>query len=206
MHINNAGLALIKEFEGFVDRWYRDPVDIWTCCYGHTDAAGEPKYSATKGKRFTEAEGEEILRRDLGQYEQAVLRAVKVPLNENQFSALTSFTYNLGPVNLGTSTLLRKLNAGDYEGAAAEFPKWNKAGGKALAGLTRRRAAERALFEAPAAELSSDPLTEIQTILHRLGLYTGKVDGIDGPRTQAAITAFNAIAADVAALIPQMEN
>lgn len=205
MQINNAGLALIKEFEGFVDRWYRDPVGIWTCCYGHTDAAGDPKHSSTTDKRFTEAEGAEILRRDLGQYEQAVSRAVKVPLNENQFSALTSFTYNLGPVNLGTSTLLRRLNAGDYEGAAAEFPKWNKAGGKALAGLTRRRAAERALFETPAAT-SSDPLTEIQTVLHRLGLYNARVDGIDGPKTQAAINAFNAIAADMAAWQSQLEN
>ena len=79
--------------------------------------------------------------------------AVKVPLNPNQFGALTSFTYNLGAGNLRSSTLLRKLNAGDYAGAAAEFARWNKAGGKVLKGLTRRRAAERALFEKPAARI-----------------------------------------------------
>lgn len=203
MQTNDAGLALIKQSEGFMSRWYPDPAHGWavpTIGYGHTDAAGAPKFASDKDLALTEAEATAILQRDLAKYEADVRRLVKVPLNENQFSALVSFTYNLGAGNLGSSTLLRKLNAGDYAGAAAEFGRWNKAGGKALAGLTKRRAAERALFETPAAAPTPDPLTEIQTILHRLGLYTGKVDGIDGPRTQAAITAFNAIAAEVAAL------
>ena len=69
-----------------------------------------------------------------------------MPVTQNQFDALVSFTYNLGAGNLRSSTLLKKLNAGDYAGAADEFPKWNKAGGKELAGLTRRRNAERDLF------------------------------------------------------------
>lgn len=149
MAVNDATVRLITEFEGFVDRWYPDPAHGWkvpTVAYGHTDAAGEPKYAATKEKTFTKSEGMEILRRDLGKYESAVNRNVKVPLNANQYGALVSFTYNLGEGNLAKSTLLKKLNAGDYEGAAKEFPKWNKAGGKVLNGLTRRREAERQLF------------------------------------------------------------
>ena len=154
MKTNAAGLALIKEFEGFVPTWYKDPVGVWTIGYGHTDNAGSPKYATSKTMILSEAEATAILQRDLGQYEDSVARLVKVPLNENQHGALVSFTYNLGAGNLGSSTLLRKLNAGDYAGAAAEFPRWNKAGGKELAGLTRRRAAEQALFEKPVSVIS----------------------------------------------------
>lgn len=155
MTVNDATIRLITEFEGFVPNWYPDPAHGWkvpTCCYGHTDAAGDPKYAATKDKKFTKAEGMEILRRDLGKYEDAVKRNVKVPLNPNQYGALVSFTYNLGEGNLAKSTLVKKLNEGDYAGAAQEFGKWNKAGGKVLAGLTRRREAERQLFLAPSSQ------------------------------------------------------
>lgn len=154
MKTNAEAVQLIKDFEGFVPKWYRDPVGVWTIGYGHTDSAGSPKYATSKTMVLSEAEGTAILQRDLGQYEDAVARLVKVPLNENQHGALVSFTYNLGEGNLGQSTLLRKLNAGDYAGAAAEFPRWNKAGGKELAGLTRRRAAEQALFEKPVSVIS----------------------------------------------------
>lgn len=147
MKTNDAGIALIKEFEGLRLEAYPDPAHGWnvpTIGYGHTSAAGEPK--VTRGMKITAAEADAILRRDLGQYERSVSEAVKVPLNENQFSALVSFTFNLGAGNLRKSTLLKKLNAGDYAGAADQFRHWNKAGGKTLAGLTRRRAAERDLF------------------------------------------------------------
>lgn len=156
MKANDAALALICEFEGFVPRWYPDPAKGWavpTIGFGHTDAAGHPRYADDPKLTLTQADGKTILARDLAQYERAVTEAVKVPLNPNQFGALVSFTYNLGAGNLRSSTLLRKLNAGDYAGAAAEFARWNKAGGKVLKGLTRRRAAERALFEKPAARI-----------------------------------------------------
>lgn len=147
--VNDAALDLICEFEGFIDHWYPDPAHGWkvpTCCYGHTDAAGEPKYAKTKDKRFTKAEGRLILERDLAQYAAQVRAYVKAPLNEDQFGALVSFTYNLGSANLLKSTLLKKLNKGDYEGAAREFYRWNRAGGKIMKGLVRRRAAEADLF------------------------------------------------------------
>ena len=149
MKTNAAALALIQDFEGFRPTWYRDPVGVWTLGYGHTDAAGSPKYATSKNLTLTEAEGAAILQRDLERYEADVLRLVKVPLTDNQFGALVSFTYNLGAGNLGSSTLLRKLNAGDYAGAANEFPKWNRGGGKVMTGLVRRRAAEQALFNKP---------------------------------------------------------
>lgn len=146
MKTNQAALDLIAEFEGFGPRWYVCPAGVWTIGYGHTDAAGHPKYRDNPGLTITKADGQIILARDIVRYENDVKRLVKVPLNENQFGALVSFTYNLGAGNLGQSTLLRKLNAGDYAEAAAEFPKWNKSNGKVLNGLVRRRAAEQALF------------------------------------------------------------
>lgn len=149
MAVNRPTLELIREYEGFVPNWYPDPAHGWkvpTCCIGHTDAAGEPKYAATKAKKFSEEEGLIILRRDLKSVEEQVRSLVKVPLNENQFGALVSFTFNVGVGNFGKSTLLKKLNRGDYAGAAAEFNRWINAAGKPLPGLVRRRQAERVLF------------------------------------------------------------
>lgn len=149
--INAAGLRLIKSFEGFEPKWYRDPVGIWTIGFGHTDAAGAPKHSTSKGLVLSDEAATEILANDLGQYAAAVEKAVKVPLNDNQFAALVSFTYNVGAGALAKSTLVKKLNAGNYGAVRSELAKWNKAGGKVLKGLTRRRAAEADLFEAKTA-------------------------------------------------------
>lgn len=147
--IGAAGLSLVKQFEGFEPKWYPDPAHGWkvpTIGYGHTDAAGEPKYAATKSLVLTEAAATEILRRDLQKYADAVSKAVKVPLTDNQFDALVSWCYNVGPGAVAGSTLVRKLNAGDYAAVPSELAKWNKAVGKTLNGLTRRRTAEAALF------------------------------------------------------------
>lgn len=149
MKTNQAALDLIKEFEGFVGHWYPDPAtgaEPYTCCYGHTDAAGLPRYKDDKTRKFTEEQGEAILKADLIAVENTVLKAVKVPLTPNQFGALVSFTYNVGGGNLRKSTLLKKVNLGDFAGAGNEFAKWNKAAGKVMAGLTRRRQAEALLF------------------------------------------------------------
>ncbi|MBF2035158.1 MAG: lysozyme [Leptolyngbyaceae cyanobacterium T60_A2020_046] len=142
--INADGLLLIKTFEGCELRAYQDSVGVWTIGYGHTSMAGPP--TVTPGMTITEAEAEAILRRDLGKFEAGVRDLVKVPLNSNQFSALVSFSFNVGLGALGGSTMLRKLNAGDYAGAANEFPRWVRAGGQTLPGLVRRRNAEQALF------------------------------------------------------------
>ena len=142
LRISAAGLALIERFEGFMPDWYLDPVGVRTIAYGWTHALPDGF-----DPPLTEAEGRQLLRQTVGAYEDAVRRLVDVPLAQAQFDALVSFTYNLGATNLGSSTLLRRLNDGDAAGAAAEFDKWVLAGGVPLAGLVRRRAAERALFE-----------------------------------------------------------
>lgn len=98
------------------------------------------------GMSIKEETAERLLRTGLVGYESDVSKLVKVKLTQGQFDALVSFAYNLGARGLSTSALLQKLNAGDYAGAADELPRWNKAGGKVLPGLTRRREAERALF------------------------------------------------------------
>ncbi len=160
MTVNAAAIDLITEFEGFIDHWYPDPAHGWdvpTCCYGHTDAAGAPYFAATKAKTFSKAEGREILAKDLRDVEATVRNAVRVPVSENQIGALVSFTFNLGEGNFAKSTLLKKVNAGMFAEAAGEFARWNRAKGKVLKGLTRRRAAEAALFSRPVAGGSVAP-------------------------------------------------
>ena len=144
MQTSDKGVALIKQFEGCKLTAYQDSVGVWTIGYGWTQPVdGKPIRAGMTIKQET---AERLLKTGLVSYESDVSRLVKVGLNQGQFDALVSFTYNLGARSLSTSTLLRKLNAGDYAGAAEEFLRWNKAGGKVLNGLTRRREAEHALF------------------------------------------------------------
>jgi lysozyme len=144
MKMSDVGLAFLRECEGFRGRAYRDPVGVWTIGYGDT-------LDVRAGMVITPGEGEARLAKRLPQFEAFVDGLVKVPLNQGQYDALVDFTYNLGPTALQGSTLLRKLNAGDYAGAAAEFPKWCHAGRDVLPGLVTRRARERAMFEGGAA-------------------------------------------------------
>jgi GH24 family phage-related lysozyme (muramidase) len=142
--INAAGLALIKEFEGLRTTAYRDPVGIWTIGYGHTSMAGPPQ--VYEGMTITAAEAEAILQQDLDLFEQGVTDALTITTNENQFSAMVSFSFNVGLGAYRNSTLLRKHNAGDFAGAANEFLRWIYADGQILPGLVRRREAERSLY------------------------------------------------------------
>jgi GH24 family phage-related lysozyme (muramidase) len=137
---NQNGLLMIKSFEGLRLKAYRDAVGIWTIGYGTTRGV-QPDMS------ISEAKAEQFLQQDLNRFEEAIHEAVEVPLNDNQFSALVSFTYNVGSGALRSSTLLKYLNARrDLHSIADEFLRWNRAGGRVLEGLTRRRKAERALF------------------------------------------------------------
>lgn len=140
MKISENGLRLIRSFEGLELKAYKDSVGVWTIGYGSTGP------HVTQGMTITQAQAETLLKSDVSRFENGVSDLVKVPLNQNQFDALVSFSFNLGLGNLKSSTLLRKLNSLDYSGAANEFPRWNKAGGVTLKGLTRRREAEKALF------------------------------------------------------------
>lgn len=139
--IGKAGLDLIKDFEGLKLRAYLCPAGILTIGYGSTGP------HVTAGKVITEAQAVELLKDDLDRFEKAVTRLVTVPLTQNQYDALVSFAFNVGISALERSTLLKRVNARLFDQAAAEFAKWNRAAGRPLAGLTRRRAAEAALFK-----------------------------------------------------------
>lgn len=133
------GLTLIKEFEGLRLQAYQCPADIWTIGYGHTA-------DVSANDVITEEDALFFLRQDVTESERAVNQLVHVPLTQNQFDALVSFVFNLGVGSFRTSTLLKKLNARDYDGAEQEFGRWVHAGGKTNSGLVRRRAAEIELF------------------------------------------------------------
>jgi lysozyme len=141
--ISGAGLAGIQHFEGTVPAVYVDPVGIATACTGHTKTVT----LADVGKKIPMAVCQDLLRQDAKEHEAHVRKAVRVPMTQDQFDALTSLGFNIGGSALAASTLVRKLNAGDCWGAGAEFPRWNKARGRVLPGLVKRRAWERALFE-----------------------------------------------------------
>lgn len=147
MRISEKGVALIREFEGCSLTAYPDPGTggaPWSIGYGWTHPVdGEP---VKRGMTIDQATADLLLKTGLVSYEQDVSRLVRVKLTQGQFDALVSFVYNLGAMRFSTSTLLRKLNAGDYTGAAEEFLRWVSPGTKVEAGLRRRRQAERALF------------------------------------------------------------
>lgn len=161
--INQTGLDLIKQWEGRYLTAYQGAADrpgLLTIGYGHTDAAGPPK--VTRGMKITEKQAEDILRSDLGSVEASVERLVKVPLNDNQFATLVSFVFNVGAGAFGGSTLLRKLNSGDYDSVPSELMKWVRANGKRVQGLANRRAAEAGLWVrgAPVASQYVEPTIE----------------------------------------------
>lgn len=141
--INDAGVRLVQEFEGCKLEAYPDPGTggkPWTIGWGSTGPDIGP------GTVWTQEEADARFLDDLTEFGDGVDRLVRVPLTDNQFAALAAFAYNVGLGALAGSTLLRKLNAGDYQGAADQLPRWNKGGGRVLPGLVRRRAAERDLF------------------------------------------------------------
>lgn len=157
MRTTPAGIALIKDFEGLQLSAYQDSGGVWTIGYGCT--AG-----VVQGMTCTAEQAEEWLRRDIEESEQLLVHACPVALNENQFSALVSFCFNVGMGKKGVkdgfhelrgggpSTMLKCLLAGNYDGAADEFPKWRYVAGRPSVGILRRRLAEMDLFMRPADE------------------------------------------------------
>ena len=140
MKISEKGLDLIRKYEGLRFAAYVCPGGKLTIGYGHT---GPDVY---EGWKIDAEEANELLERDVKRFERSVNELVHVPLTQGMFDALVSFSFNLGTGSLKSSTLLKRLNAGDFDAAADEFLKWNKAKGKVLAGLTARREHERELF------------------------------------------------------------
>lgn len=142
-HINDRGIELVKHFESLFLKAYQDIVGVWTIGWGHTGLQHKDG-TVFAGRMITRDKAEELLRYDMHQFEARVQTFVKVAINDDQFAALVSFDFNTG--GLAKSTTLRKLNAGDNQGAADALLMWNKANGKVVRGLTRRRESERNLF------------------------------------------------------------
>lgn len=142
--ISNEGINFIKRHEGLRTKAYQDVVGKWTTGYGHLIKLPYEEYF--RDTELTEPMAENLLRMDVKTAVDCVLKNVRVPLDQCQFDALVDFTFNLGCGALERSTLLFLLNQGQYSAAAAQFPKWNKAGGKEVAGLTKRRNDEMKLF------------------------------------------------------------
>jgi len=175
MNISDAGLDIIKEFEGYKDALPDGSCRAYRCVVGHRN--GAPVYDGkwtigwgcTEGVHpglvWTRQQAEAGYRREMAKFEAVITRLVKVPINQNQFDALVSLVYNIGEGGLAGSTVLRRLNAGDYDGAAAAFAMWNKAkaGGRGplveMRGLTIRRAREAALFRTPV-DAADEPMPQ----------------------------------------------
>ena len=145
MNISDNCITLIKHHEGVRNTPYQDPIELWTVGVGHLMGNGKVK-PKDWNRRRTDDEVNQLLRNDIKRFENGVESLITVELNQNQFDALVCFAFNVGLGNLQASTLRRKLNRSDYEGAANEFPKWRKAGGRVLKGLVKRRDDERILF------------------------------------------------------------
>ncbi len=210
--INAEGLRLLTSFEGLHDlkygpegeyiEAYQDPVGVWTIGWGCTEGI-------YPGMKISRAQAKEMLRKELAKFEAAVTDAVQVQIDENQFSALVSFSYNVGAGALFRSTLLKFLNQGKYESAANELLRWDKAGGRPFLGLARRRRAERSLFlsepwdwaklwewervlrlAAPGQSLmQGDDVLKLQKALVKEG-FSIQVDGIFGKATEDAVKKF----------------
>lgn len=156
MNINQAAVDLVKEFEGFRANAYRDAVGVWTIGYGTTAMAGVGIKPAM-GMTISKSDAEAYLHAALNKFAAQISPSITAPVNENEFGAFVSLAYNIGPGAFKKSTALREFNAGNKQKAADAILLWDKAGGKVLRGLKRRREAERKLFLTPANGVAAKP-------------------------------------------------
>ena len=141
---NEAGVDLIKHYEGLRRTSYLCPANVWTIGYGAIrffDGGAVPPSTT-----ISELQADELLRRDLSHTEDMVSRLIRVPLSENQFSSLVSLVFNIGAGNFQRSQIRQRVNRSDYDGAASIFWQWRRGGGRILPGLVARRESERVLF------------------------------------------------------------
>jgi lysozyme len=191
---SQKGIDLIKQFEGFRSKAYQDVVGVWTIGYGFTDGV-------KPGDTMTRVEAEIRLVRELEPYEQAVLAACTLPPNQHQFDALVCCAWNIGIAGIRKSSMIRAHNRGDFQAAARAFSLWNKAGGKVWPGLTRRRAAEAALYLTPVEMPKPDPAVNLmaEEDTPQLEPMPQAVDP-ERPMTQSSIVRASTVAGGTAAL------
>lgn len=173
MRLTDEGIALIKRFEGFREEAYRDPAGVWTIGYGHTGRAAPPPVEP--GMKITPEEGEAILRADLDYFVARAGPLIERELTANQFSALISFAFNVGTGNFRRSSVLAAVNEGRLDEVPGRLALWNKAGGRVLKGLVRRRMAEGDLFMTPdEAGADTDAAAPGGFLGWLIGLLTGR--------------------------------
>ncbi|MCX5518428.1 lysozyme [Kaistia defluvii] len=204
--ISGDGIAMVKRFEGFKPKAYLDTGKVLTIGYGHTS---DSNYVVRPGAVITEAKAEELLKQDLREAEETVSRLVKVSLNDNQFAALVSFVFNIGEKQFRGSTLLKKLNRGDYAAVPSELLKWVNDNGKRITGLVNRRNAEGGLWvkgafvssaSVPAAPPKANVLTNPAVLMPAATAAGTVIAAANGPGPIAyAIGAVIVIGAAVAA-------
>ncbi len=221
MKVNTAGLDLIKLSEGFMAKAYPDPGtggDPWTIGYGHTSLAGPPM--VRKGDVITRPAAERVLATDVDKFSRGVAALIRAKLNDNQFSAIVSFAYNVGLGNLRKSSVLAAVNAGRLDLVPPRLMTWTKAAGRVLPGLVRRRAAEGALFTAAvgqslmAAQLVSYDASEVAEMreVSARGADFGAIDPAQGKSLLNSSTVRNAVGlggfstAGLAAIWEQMKG
>ena len=186
--INKATIDLIKEFEGFRAKAYLDPVGICTIGYGTTAAAGVG-IKPGLGMTITEAQAHGYLMAAVDKFAAQIAPKITKPINENEFGAFVSLAYNIGPGAFGKSSALRKFNAGDKPGAASSILLWNKAGGKVMSGLVRRRSAEMTLFLRPVAVPVVDYVKKPPEIEHNAPVMSTKPQSVNTSSFWARIIA-----------------
>ncbi len=162
MKLNQAGLNLIKKYEGFRSHAYRDAVGVWTIGYGHTSMAGAPFVSPKL--KISRQQGEKILARDAEKFARKIRPLITVDLSDNQFSALVSFAYNVGVGGFRKSSVLQRVNARRFDAVPHRLSLWVKAGGRTLKGLVRRRAAEGELFVGNAAAHAQESSAPVEPV------------------------------------------
>jgi len=162
MKISRTGIELIKKWEGVRLKAYRCSAGVLTIGYGHTSAAGAPQ--VTEGMTISQQDADDILGRDLVKYEAAVQNTLTRSANQNQFDACVSLCFNIGGAAFAKSSVARRFNEGDAMGAADAFRFWNKAGGKVITGLVRRRDDERALFLRPVTAAAAPTPARVTTV------------------------------------------
>lgn len=209
--INDAGLALLKQWEGLRLNAYLDTGGVWTIGYGHTKTARE-------GMEIDAVEAERLLREDLRDAQSAVERLVTVPLTDNQHGALVSFVFNIGETQFRGSTLLKRLNAGRYGDVPAQLARWKYDNGRVIDGLVNRRAAEAGLWAKGAfvssGSVSAAPAPVSKVLVNRETLTTAAaassgvltaLSGLTGPMAYAA-AAVVAIAGLAAVIVIAKRN
>jgi lysozyme len=198
MQVNASGMALIENFEGCRTTAYQDCIGTWTIGYGHTSSAGPP--AVVRGMTISKGEALSILKTDVGNFSKGLEACLRVSLNDDQFSALVSFAYNIGLSEFRKSSVLQAVNAGEFHAVPTFMAMWVKAGGKVIPGLVARRAAEAALFCRSDGAASNASYPPTQTEVGQLSAETAQMNSPVEPISRMLASRHTVLAAVVSSI------